>query len=82
MDLKTQLVLLTATLPPRYQASLLKGLFLDPSKTKIYRANTARPNIQYLIQVFRAKIDAFRIIQGQLDLLELDQALIYTRTQN
>ena len=82
MDLKTQLVLLTATLPPRYQASLLRGLFLDPSRTKIYRANTARPNIRYSIQVFRAKTDAFRIIQGELDLLESDQALIYTRTRD
>ena len=45
VDLKTQLVLLTATLPPKYQANLLRGLFLDPSRTKIYRANTARPNI-------------------------------------
>ena len=80
VDLKTQLVLLTATLPPKYQANLLRGLFLDPSRTKIYRANTVRPNIRYSIQVFRAKTDAFRIIQGQLDLLELDQALIYTRT--
>ena len=82
VDLKTQLVLLTATLPPRYQASLLRGLFLDPSRTKIYRANTARPNIRYSIQVFRAKTDAFRIIQGELDLLESDQALIYTRTRD
>ena len=59
VDLKTQLVLLTATLPPKYQASLLRRLFLDPSRTKIYRANTARSNIQYSIQVFRAKMDAF-----------------------
>ena len=49
VNFKTQLVLLTATLPPKYELDLLRTLGLDSTRPKIYRNSTLRENIRYSV---------------------------------
>lgn len=81
VDLKTQLILLTATLPKRYEVDLLKTLYLDYSGPKIYRGSTERPNIRYTVRRDISIEEALSFIRKQDEEILPDQILIYTRTR-
>lgn len=49
VNFKTQFILLTATLPPRYQSDLFNKLYIKESEIKIYRSLSNRPNIRYSV---------------------------------
>jgi len=80
VDLKTQLILLTATLPPRYERDLLRTLSLESSETKIFRNSTIRTNIQYIVREKVSKEEVFSIIRKKDDEFPLERIVIYTRT--
>lgn len=46
---QTQLVYLTATLPPKDEAMFLALMGLQKAKTHMFRTSTSRPNIQYRV---------------------------------
>ena len=48
---RTQVVLLTATLPPRYQSDLFDKLYIKESEVKIYRSSSNRSNIHYSVRL-------------------------------
>lgn len=52
---ETQMVLLTATLPPSEEDELFRRMHFDPDQVKVFRAETARTNVAYrVIKVGRA----------------------------
>jgi len=80
VDLKTQLILLTAILPLRYERDLLRTLSLESSETKIFRKSTIRTNIQYIVREKVSKEEVFSIIRKKDDEFPLKRIVIYTRT--
>ena len=82
VDLKTQLVLLTATLPPKYEKDLLRTLSLESSRPKIYRNTTQRDNIRYSVYSKIPREKALSIIREKDNKFPSDRILIYTRTIN
>jgi superfamily II DNA helicase RecQ len=52
---ETQMVMLTATLPPREEDELFQRMHFDREQVKIFQARTTQTNIAYqVIQVDRA----------------------------
>ena len=49
IEKRTQIILLTATLPPRYKSSLFDILYLSPEKLFKYRLSSNRSNIRYSV---------------------------------
>ncbi|KAF9733878.1 hypothetical protein PMIN01_08221 [Paraphaeosphaeria minitans] len=46
---ETQMVLLTATLPPSEEDELFQRMHFDPDQVKVFRAETARTNVAYRV---------------------------------
>jgi RecQ family ATP-dependent DNA helicase len=46
---KTQMVMLTATLPPSEEQELFRRMHFDPEQVKMFRAPTARTNVAYRV---------------------------------
>jgi superfamily II DNA helicase RecQ len=46
---ETQMVLLTATLPPSEEDELFRRMHFDPDQVKVFRAETARTNVAYRV---------------------------------
>jgi len=81
VELNTQLILLTATLPPRYEVDLLRNLFLESSRPKITRSSTERVNIGYSVRRVDSKEEILTIIREEEKRYSQDRLLIYTRTR-
>ena len=50
VDKKTQIVLTTATLPPKFEKSIFNTLFLSHQKALIFRLSSDRSNIRYIVR--------------------------------
>lgn len=82
LDQKTQLILLTATLPPRYQSDLLGKFFLTPSDVQIYRLPSNRPNIVYSVRKNLRQREIFDLIRTKSNEYSNDRLIVYTKTRN
>ena len=60
---KTQIVLLTATLPPRYESKLFDILYLLLDKAFKYRLSSNRSNIRYSVRRNQSNIDILETIR-------------------
>ncbi len=81
VDLRTQIVLLTATLPPRYERDLLRTLYLASYEPKIFRSPSERPNIRYSVRFPKTKEEVFSIIRGLDNKYSPGRLIIYARTR-
>jgi superfamily II DNA helicase RecQ len=64
---QTQVVCLTATLPPRRELAFIATIDIDPSEVRIIRESTVRPNIRYSVITYDGEIETLRhIINGKL----------------
>ena len=80
IEQKTQILLLTATLPPRYEGSLFETLFLDQKKASIYRLPSNRSNIRYSVYYNQTYEDILTRIQSKDIQYSSDRLIVYTRT--
>ena len=78
---KTQIVLLTATLPPRYQSDLFNKLYIQESEVKIYRSPSNRYNIRYLVYIDRSDDEILSKIHEKSIQYQDDRLIVYTRTR-
>lgn len=77
---KTQIILLTATLPPRYEFKLFDTLYLSSDKTFKYRLSSNRSNIRYSVRRNQSNIDVLEIIRFKSIQYSNDRVLVYART--
>jgi superfamily II DNA helicase RecQ len=64
---QTQVVCLTATLPPRREPAFMATMDMDPSEVRMIRESTVRPNIRYSVITYDGEIETLRhIINGKL----------------
>ena len=82
IDFKTQLILLTATLPPRYQSDLFNKLYIKESDVKIYRSPSNRVNIRYSVRLEQSNEQILEFIQRKSNQYINDRLIIYTRTRD
>ena len=82
IDFKTQLILLTATLPPRYQSDLFNKLYIKESEVKIYRSPSNRVNIRYSVRHEQSNDQILEFIQRKSNQYINDRLIIYTRTRD
>ena len=82
IDFKTQLILLTATLPPRYQSDLFNKLYIKESEVKIYRSPSNRVNIRYSVRYKQSDDQILEFIQRKSNQYINDRLIIYTRTRD
>ncbi|KAL6716772.1 hypothetical protein ACLMJK_006340 [Lecanora helva] len=80
VDLRTQIVLLTATLPPKREREVFEILSLDPTRGKIFRRSTERPNIRYIVGLDLRKTEILSKIREIDNKYSRDRIIIYTRT--
>lgn len=78
---KTQLIFLTATLPPRYQLEFLGKFFLTPADVRIYRLPTNRTNISYSVLRNMKKQEIFGLIRKKDIYYPNDRLIVYTRNR-
>ena len=78
---KTQIVLLTATLPPRYQSDLFNKLYIQESDVKIYRSLSNRVNIRYSVYIDRSEDEILSTIRQKSIQYQNDRLIVYTRTR-
>ena len=78
---RTQIVLLTATLPPRYQSDLFNKLYIKESDMKIYRSPSNRSNIHYLVRLNQSQDQILHTIQQKSNQYPSDRLIVYTRTR-
>lgn len=82
IELNTQLVFLTATLPPRYEPDLFETMHLGATPPKVYRSDTVRPNIHYSVSLGKDFQQVLAIIrQKRLDYPQ-ERLIIYCRTRD
>ena len=79
---KTQIVLITATLPPRYQSDLFNKLYIKESEVKIYRSPSNRPNIRYSVFPEYSYDQILDFIHQKSNQYKDDRVIVYTRTRN
>jgi superfamily II DNA helicase RecQ len=64
---QTQVVCLTATLPPRREPVFMSTMDMEPSEVRIIRESTVRPNIGYSVITYDGEVETLRqIINGKL----------------
>ena len=81
LDHKTQIVLLTATLPPRYQSDLLDRLYLKESEVRIYRSLSNRSNIRYSVYSNQSNSQILDFIRQKSTQYSNDRLIVYARTR-
>lgn len=81
IDFKTQFVLLTVTLPPRYQSDLFNKLYIKESEVKIYRSLSNRSNIRYSVLLNQSDNQILDLIRQKSNQYINDRLIIYTRTR-
>ena len=82
IDLKTQLILLTGTLPPSYEKEFLKTLYLEHSDVHQYRFPTMRENIRYSVLKDMSKTNVLEGIRAKHQQYPDDSLIVYTRTRD
>ncbi|XP_022163480.1 uncharacterized protein LOC111028984 [Myzus persicae] len=64
---QTQVVCLTATLPPRREPAFMSTMDMQPSEVRMVRESTVRPNIRYSVITYDDEVETLRhIINGKL----------------
>jgi superfamily II DNA helicase RecQ len=64
---QTQVVCLTATLPPRREPAFMSTMDMEPSEVRMIRESTVRPNIGYSVITYDGEVETLRyIINGKL----------------
>jgi superfamily II DNA helicase RecQ len=64
---QTQVVCLTATLPPRREPAFMSIMDMQPSEVRMIRESTVRPNIRYSVITYDGEVETLRhIINGKL----------------
>jgi superfamily II DNA helicase RecQ len=65
---QTQVVCLTATLPPRHEPAFMSTMDIEPSEVHMIRESTVQPNIRYSVIVYNGEsVDTLRqVIDGKL----------------
>jgi superfamily II DNA helicase RecQ len=64
---QTQVVCLTATLLPQRELAFMSIIDMEPSKVRIIRESTVRPNIQYSVITYDGKVETLQqVIDGKL----------------
>jgi superfamily II DNA helicase RecQ len=64
---QTQVVCLTATLPPRRELGFMSIMDMEPSEVRIIRESTVRPNIRYSVIAYDGEVETLRqVIDGKL----------------
>ncbi|KAL1582253.1 hypothetical protein WHR41_09118 [Cladosporium halotolerans] len=62
---QTQVVCLTATLPPRREPAFMSTMDMEPSEVRMIRESTVRPNIGYSVITYDGEVETLRhIING------------------
>ena len=79
---QSQIILLTATLPPRYQSELFNRLYIKESEVKIYRSPSNRPNIRYSVRLNQSIDQILDLIQQKSNQYINDRLIVYTRTRD
>jgi RecQ family ATP-dependent DNA helicase len=69
-----QMVMLTATLPPRKQEELLKTMSL--SSAIWIRGSTSRSNIRYTVQTYKTDLEVTQLVQVRLARYECSEKII------
>ena len=77
---KTQVILLTATLPSKYKKSLFNTLYLSIEKATINRLSSNRLNIRYIVYQNQSSENVINIIREKHNRYSTDRLLVYTRT--
>ena len=80
LEKKTQIILLTATLPPKYESSLFDTLYLSPEKVFKYRLSSNRSNIRYSVYSNQSSNEILERIRIKSIQYSIDRLMIYTRT--
>lgn len=76
----TQIILLTATLPPRYEARLFNTLYLSPEKIVKYRLPSNRSNIRYSVYQNQSEDEILETIRRKDAQYSTNRLIVYTRT--
>ncbi|KAK5109717.1 hypothetical protein LTR85_002282 [Meristemomyces frigidus] len=64
---QTQVVCLTATLPPRREPAFMSIMDMEPGEVRIIRESTVRPNIRYSVITYDSEVETLRqVIDSQL----------------
>ncbi|KAI7053814.1 hypothetical protein KC339_g18639, partial [Hortaea werneckii] len=64
---QTQVICLTATLPPRREPSFMSIMDMEPSEVHMIRESTVRPNIRYSVITYDGETETLRqFIDGKL----------------
>jgi superfamily II DNA helicase RecQ len=64
---QTQVVCLTATLPPRHEPAFMSTMDMEPSGAHMIRESTPRPNIRYSVITYDGGVDTLQqVIDGKL----------------
>jgi superfamily II DNA helicase RecQ len=64
---QTQVVCLTATLPPRREPAFMSIMDMEPSEVRMIRESTVRPNIRYSVIAYDGEVETLRqVIDGKL----------------
>jgi superfamily II DNA helicase RecQ len=64
---QTQVVCLTATLPPRREPAFMSTMDMQPSEVRMIRESTVRPNIRYSVITYDGEVETLRhIVNGKL----------------
>ena len=81
---QTQVVCLTATLPPRREPAFMSVMDMEPDEVSIIREPTTRPNIRYSVITYDGETETLRrIIDGRLASYPArDRIVVYCRTIN
>lgn len=61
---ETQMVLLTATLPPSEGDELFRRMYFDPDQVKVFQAETARTNVAIKVQKAAKKQEVEEVVLG------------------
>jgi superfamily II DNA helicase RecQ len=64
---QTQVVCLTATLPPRREPAFMSVMDMEPGEVRMIRESTVRPNIRYSVITYDGEVETLRqVINGRL----------------
>jgi superfamily II DNA helicase RecQ len=84
---ETQIVMLTATLPPSKEGELFRRMHFDPDQVKMFRASTARTNVAYHVvkigqRAKKQEVEAtvLAIVQRKLRKYKSSKIIVYSNS--
>lgn len=80
IEKETQVVLLTATLPPIYERDLFETLYLPIEKVTQFRLSVNRSNIRYSVYHNQSQSDVLEKIRQKDTQYSIDRLIVFTRT--